>query len=121
MTGEMSYEDLKDYPQMFEIAKKISKYFRGPNNERAKTAVKPFDVYQGPYVAIYFSEYSKFYKDGRDLGSWNAEIWFDNEDEMGDILFIKYRNRYFYTTLKTVVKDLKAVLIGKKKEVPNNV
>jgi len=39
-----------------------------------KTAVKHFDVYQGPFIAISFSDKGHYIKDGRNLSAWNAEV-----------------------------------------------
>jgi len=46
MTGEMSWADLKDYPDMLELVRRIRK------EAGVAAQVRPFDKYQGPFIAV---------------------------------------------------------------------
>ncbi len=105
MTGEMGYEDLKDYPYWFELAKKIR------DNTEFSTAVKPFDVYQGAFIAVRFERNGKFFRDGRKLTSWNIAIWGSEspnfwfvERRTPDFAGYEVREKDIYKVLRAIAK-----------------
>lgn len=81
----MSREDLKDYPQFFKLAAKIRK------NTKLKAEVRPFDVYQGPYIHVY---------DGKEhtVRIWGTEdeyLWFVEERTETQVGYIVPENKLF--------------------------
>ena len=96
MTGEMSQDDLKDYPHMQALTKVIRK-------SGYAAQLRPFDQYQGPYIAVSFTENPG----DKTVGSWNAEIW-DVGTEMSE-WGIEYRGKFVSTGLyrsREVIEEL---------------
>ncbi len=85
MTGEMSWADLKHYPDLLSLASSIQK--------QAKVAaeVRPFDVYQGPFVAVNFDmpPLKGIGIKKNQLGSWHAKIWYGSRE---GLFSLEYRN-----------------------------
>lgn len=69
MTGEMSWADLKDYPDMLEMVRRIRK------EAKVAAQLRPFDVYQGPYIAVNLTGSPNT----RKLASWNLEVWYEGK------------------------------------------
>lgn len=65
MTGEMGWKDLKDYPEMQELTKML--------RQKAGVAaqLRPFDQYQGPYIAVNTSGSPSM----KDLGMFDSKVW----------------------------------------------
>jgi len=69
MTGEMSWDDLKDYPDMIRLTKCIQKQLK------ISAELRPFDQYQGPFIAIDLNGKPLRGKGRNEIGSWNVEVW----------------------------------------------
>ena len=89
MTGEMSEVDKEEYADWFKLAKEIRE------KAHMKAEVKPFDVYQGPYV--YVPKYGlKFWMD--EHGLWGERHEFGEENQWTEV-----------GTTKDVVRYIKAL------------
>ena len=106
MAGEMGWHDLKDYPDMLALAKKIQ------SGVKVAAAVYPFDVYQGPFIAVNFSASpipGKIDERGR-LSSWNAEVWYAMDESEPDTFIVRFKEDSGPLDAQNVVymlKDLK--------------
>lgn len=98
MTGEMGWDDIKDYPLLLALAKKIQR------NAKVAAEVRPFDVYQGPFIAV--NLYTPPLKgNARDrLGSWHVSIWYGTQ---AGTYIINYRNIITVATEKEVIRSIK--------------
>ena len=98
MTGEMGWNDLKDYPEILALAKKIK------SGAKVAAEVRPFDVYQGPYIAV----------DMRSLptrktrfGSWQIDVWY--ADVPGKFV-MDYQHKFSKAmTASEIVKKVKEI------------
>ena len=74
MTGEMSWNDLSEYSDMQNLRKEIQKQLK------IAAELRPFDVYQGPYIAVAFNRLPLKKKENNQLSSWQVDIWQDEYD-----------------------------------------
>jgi hypothetical protein len=81
MTGEMSWADLKNYPDMLELVRKIRK-------EGVAAQLRPFDVYQGPYIAVRLEGSPKT----RKVTGWDLEVWYEGKHP--DLFVIEYKRKF---------------------------
>lgn len=99
MTGEMGWGDLKDYPDMLELAKSIQ------HSVRVAAEVRPFDTYQGPRIAVDLDRAPVQGASHNKLSSWNAEVWYSRLQRR---YVIQYRGKYSAElTARNVVKELR--------------
>jgi hypothetical protein len=111
MAGEMSWEDIKDYPDMIALAKKIQ------SAVKIAAEVRPFDQYQGPFIAVNFDHAplrkSRGYSKNNRLTSWNAKVWYDMASISNDFV-LEYRHHFSTGTAKAVVKMIKKIKAERK-------
>jgi hypothetical protein len=84
MTGEMGWSDLKDYPDILALAKRIQ------TGAKVAAEVRPFDVYQGPYIAVDLDCAPLRGTRPNRIGSWNLSVWYG---ELRGTWVIDYRHR----------------------------
>ncbi len=99
MTGEMGWNDLKDYPEIMALAKKIQ------SSAKVAAEVRPFDVYQGPYIAIDFDSAPLRGTGKNKLGSWQAQVWYCSVP--GHYVFDYRHNTTPHLTPAAVIKMVK--------------
>lgn len=99
MTGEMGWSDLKEYPDMLELAKSIQ------HSARVAAEVRPFDVYQGPRIAVDLDRAPVQGSSNNKLGSWNVEVWYGRLQRR---YVIQYRGKHSAElTASNVVKEIR--------------
>jgi hypothetical protein len=103
MTGEMCWKDLESYPDMLALAKKIQ------SGAKVAAEVRPFDVYQGPFVAVNLNSGPLRGKGTNKIGSWQISIWYD--DEWPGRFTLKYRNKHSkHNTSGNIVNIIKSYI-----------
>jgi hypothetical protein len=85
MTGEMSWNDLKDYPDMIELTKEIQKQLK------IGAELRPFDVYQGPFIAVDFDRLPLRKKGFNLLSSWQVDVWQDEYETFA----VEYKHEWY--------------------------
>lgn len=81
----MSYSDLKDYPDMIQLTKDIECQLD------IGAQIKPFDVYQGPFIAVCFDS-KPIGENTQRLTYWNLSIWYSSE--YPDMYIIEYKHKF---------------------------
>lgn len=87
MTGEMGWNDLKEYPDMLALAKKIQ------SGAKVAAQVRPFDVYQGPFIAVDLDRTPVRDAQKTRFGSWNLEVWYA-EGYHPNFFVVEYKGKF---------------------------
>ena len=113
MTGEISYNDLKDYPDILNLARDIQK------KVKVSAQVKPFDKYQGPYIAVCFDRKPIRKNSNYCIGFWNISVWQSSEFE--DMYVMDWKNVFssemYADELIDKIKEIKETYVSPYKKV----
>jgi hypothetical protein len=109
MTGEMGWNDLKEYPDMLALAKKIQ------SGAKVAAQVRPFDVYQGPFIAVDLDGAPVRNAQKTQFGSWNLEVWYGDQ---AHTFYVKWGSRSMdHLSERGVIQLIKDIKYG----IPNKV
>jgi|WetSurMetagenome_2_1015567.scaffolds.fasta_scaffold186671_2 hypothetical protein len=104
MTGEMGWDDLKNYPDIHRIARKIQ------SEAKVAAEVRPFDVYQGPYIAVNLDDLPLKGTGRNRLGLWQLKVWYGDSFMKGTWV-IEYRGHFMEkitpANVVRIIKELK--------------
>ena len=104
MTGEMGWNDVKDYPDMIALAKKIQ------TGVKVGAQVRPFDTYQGPFVAVDLDRTPVRNAQKIQFSSWNVEVWYTY---IVGKFTVKYAGHTKPITPAEVVKKIKEIKLSR--------
>ena len=101
MTGEMGWNDLKEYPDIIALAKKIQL------GAKVAAQVRPFDTYQGPFVAVDLDSSPVRNAQKTHFGSWNVEVWYTNIEGKFSVKYGGHTKPLTPTEVVTKIKEIK--------------
>ncbi len=107
MTGEMGWNEIKDYPEILALAKKIQ------SGAKVAAQVRPFDVYQGPFIAVDLDRSPVRNAQKARFGSWNIEVWYG--DCVG-VYAVRYKGKFKHGGSADVVTFIKKIKAEREKK-----